>query len=466
MTDTIRYAPPPSLAGFLRSEAFISLITGPVGSGKSSAAMMKILVHAKRMRPQADGIRRARAVVVRNTRQMLTDATLPTFMTWIKNGVVGAYAKTDTRFDIRYDDVECDVMFRGLDDANDVRRLLSVEASFGVLDEFREIHPDIFDTLQARLGRYPSVAQGGCVTDTGAANHHLWGASNAPDTDTFWENYLTNPPSAAAIFRQPSALAPEADWLAYLPKNYYQTIAERKSEDWVRVYIHNEFGRSLSGQPVFRTFDRTVHVAATVPATLNKKLVLGMDAGLNPTIVVTQQTYDGRVVVHDAITGNEDGMGALRFCREKLKPLLTEKYARAPCAVVIDPAAFQRAQTDERSVADIVRAEGFDVEPAATNAVAARLAVVEKYLTRTVNGHAGLLVSPQAPLLIQALAGKYRYKINTKGLMGDAPAKEHPWSDVADALQYACLYHDGGATFGATSSGLLRPVEPVQYAWV
>ncbi|GHT94803.1 hypothetical protein FACS1894116_09310 [Betaproteobacteria bacterium] len=60
---------------------------------------------------------------------------------------------------------------------------------------------------------------------------------------------------------------------------YYERLAEGKSEDWVRVYLHNEFGRSLSGQPVFRCFDRETHVAKSPPNLLPGPLVIGVDAG-------------------------------------------------------------------------------------------------------------------------------------------------------------------------------------------
>ena len=98
------------------------------------------------------------------------------------------------------------VLFRGLDDANDVRRLLSLQASFAVMDEF-EIHKDIFETVQGRLGRYPMACwchrpewgvdakePEGCVTDTkGVPNSHIWGMTNPPDMDTFWENSQSDP---------------------------------------------------------------------------------------------------------------------------------------------------------------------------------------------------------------------------------------------------------------------------------
>jgi hypothetical protein len=151
--------------------------------------------------------------------------------------------------------------------------------------------------------------------------------------------------------------------------------------------------------------------------------------------------------VYDALTSED--MGALRFVREKLKPLLANKFPGRNYLVVIDPAAFQRVQTDERTVADIYKNEGFHVKPAKTNSIAARLAAVESFMTRTVDGKSGLLLDPEScGMLVQALAGKYRYKINSKGVKDESPEKSHPWSDVADAFQYLCLHADGGELFG------------------
>lgn len=467
MADKIElnYDPPPSLEEFLACEKFISLCSGPVGSGKSSAAMLKIAYHAARMRKQADGIRRSRAVVVRNTNQMLTDATLPTFNTWFKEGDWGSYMRTDKRFVLKFSDVECEVMFRGLDDANDVRRLLSLEVSFGVLDEFREIHPDIFNALQGRVGRYPAKKDGGCVTDDGKPNHHVWGVTNAPDSDTFWEDYMSNPPSTAEIFMQPSALSAEADWLDNLIDGYYDNIAEGKSADWVDVYIHNKFGKSLAGEPVFRSFKQELHVSETKLNVLSAPLIIGVDAGLTPTATIAQLDYQGRLIVQDSISG--ESMGALRFVREMLKPLLANKYPGRSSVVIIDPAAFQRAQTDERTVADIFKAEGFLVKPAKTNTITARLAAVDSYLTRTIDGKQAILFDKQGcSQLIIALRSKYRYKINTKGDKDETPEKSHPWSDYCDSLQYICLHADNGATFGARTATARKEIKPVAYAYV
>ncbi len=462
------YNPTPSVAPFFLADKFQNFIVGPVGSTKTTASIMKISYEASKVAKCRDGIRRSRCVVVRNTRQMLYDTTIPDFLKWYPDGVAGVFQKTDSKFILKFDDVECEVLFRGLDDANDVRRLLSLQITFGMMDEFREIHPDIFNALTGRLGRYPDKTMNGvgACDDHGRQVHKVWGATNPPDADTFWEDLLTNPPTNASVTFQPSGRSPEADWVKFLPDEYYDNLCHGKSEDWISVYVDGEFGRSLSGQPVFRCFSRETHVAKEAPNVVGSTVIVGVDAGLNPSATLGQVTYDGRLVIHDAITGNEGGMGALRFIREKLKPLLANKFKGLQVAVIIDPAAFQRAQTDERSVADIFKAEGFAVKPARTNSVAARLAACESYMTRTVGDKPALIVSPQAELLIKAWSGKYRYKINTKGETDNKPEKSHPWSDIADSAQYLCLHADGGGIFGSTQQSSRRDVQPVQYQWV
>jgi hypothetical protein len=451
MTHEINFEVIESLDDFFYSDKFISLAVGPVGSTKTTAGIMKILHHAAQMAPDKNGVRKSRAIWVRNTREQLRDTSIPDFLKWIPDGVMGSFLKTEYKFVIKVGDIECEVLFRGLDDANDVRRLLSLQASFFVFDEFREIHPDIYNAAQGRVGRYPDKMMNGvgCKTDDGRANAHLWGMTNPPDQDTFWEELLTDPPENVHVTIQPSGLSPEADWVQFLPDDYYDNLAQGKTEDWIDVYIHAQFGKSLSGKPVFRAFDRSTHIAKKEikPISDDSPILIGVDAGLTPAAVVGQVIFDGRVIVYDALTSED--MGALRFVREKLKPLLANKFPGRNYLVVIDPAAFQRVQTDERTVADIYKNEGFHVKPAKTNSIAARLAAVESFMTRTVDGKSGLLLDPEnCGMLVQALAGKYRYKINSKGVKDESPEKSHPWSDVADAFQYLCLHADGGELFG------------------
>lgn len=462
---TIKYIPPKSVQGYIQSEKFISLIVGPVGSGKTTASIFKILYHAARMRPQEDGIRRSRCVVVRNTMDQLKDTTIPSIQTWFPPEVAH-YAKTDKKMLIKLGDVELELLFRALDDADDVRKLLSLELSFAFMDEFREIPKAIYDAIQGRVGRYPSMAKGGCVKDDGAPNYHVFGSTNPPDYGTHWEELLSDPPENCDAFFQPSGLSPEADWTENLIDGYYDNLAQGKTQDWVDVYIHSKFGKSLSGMPVHRAFDREIHVAKgeLLPQKMGQGLIIGLDVGLSPAAVIGQVGYDGRVSVYESIVPDER-IGMFRFLNEYIKPALAKRYPGMPVVIIADPAGQQRAQTDEKSVYDVIRAQGFKVVPARTNAVAARIMAVDALLTRTVDGKPSILLDKHnCEHLIKALSGKYRYKTNTKGETDESPAKDHPWSDVCDALQYLCLHVDGGNMFGHQKTAA-KPVEKVKWLY-
>jgi len=460
------YTPPTSVVPFLTSDKFANFIVGPVGSTKTTASLIKIGYEAKRIVASPDGIRRSRVAVIRNTRQMLWDTTIPDFLKWYPDGEAGILEKTNSKFQLKFDDVECEVLFRGLDDANDVRRLLSLQLTFGVMDEFREINPDIYNALTGRLGRYPDKTMNGvgACDDSGKQIHKVWGATNPPDMDTFWEGILTEPPQNMHVTIQPSGLSQEADWVKYLPDGYYENLCEGKTEDWVDVYVHGEFGKSLSGQPVFKAFDRDTHVAKQQLTHIKLQthpLMIGMDFGLTPACTINQVDAQGRLLTFADLVS--EGMGTLRFCREKLKPLLANRFPGMNVLIVGDPAGQQRAQTDERSVFDILRAEGFRVISAKSNSVVARINAVDKMLTRSVDGKPAHLIDPSCTHLIAALRGGYRYKIRQNGETDDKPEK-NSHSHIADAHQYACLHADGNVT-GDSWSRKAVEVKKVDYVW-
>ena len=179
MSNTIAYTPPPTASRFIKDflpgELFYDWVIGPVGSGKSTANFFKLVYMAGLQQPGPDGIRRTRAVIVRNTSTQLRDTTLNSWFTWFKDGQAGKWFATDKKFLLKFGDVECEVLFRPLDTPDDVARVLSLEVTFAILDEFVQIPQAIVDALSARCGRYPSTIAGG------ATNWGMWGASN-PDT--------------------------------------------------------------------------------------------------------------------------------------------------------------------------------------------------------------------------------------------------------------------------------------------
>lgn len=475
------FTPVPSTEAFFTSEKFISFIVGGVGSTKTTAGIVKILYHAGRMAKDKNGLRRSRCVWVRQTKEQIRDTSIPDFLKWFPDGEAGTYFKSEMKYELSVGDIRCEILFRGLDEATDVRRLLSLQLSFAVVEEFRELNKDIFEALQARLGRYPDGMvvphkpewgndakdnpRMGCVMDDGTPNARLWGMSNPPDMDTYFEGVLTNPPANTHVTIQPSGTSPEADWVHLLPSGYYETLAVGKSQDYIDVYIHAKFGKSLSGQPVWKSFDSDFHIAKSpLRPILNevRPVLIGMDFGLNPSAAIGQLDLQGRMLVLAEATS--DGMGVLRFIRTILKPLLAERFAGAPVLVIGDPAGRSRVQTDEKTVYDILKTEGFTAISASTNSLIARIGAVDQFLNRQVDGGAGFLIDPTCHLLIGALRGKYRYKAKKTGEMDDEPEKNMA-SHLADSLQYLALHMDGQQSGGRMGSQVLAVERVSMGAW-
>ena len=210
MSDVINYTPPPTIKEFIRDhrpgELFYDWVVGPVGSGKTTGIFFKLIHMAARQKPSPDGVRRSRAVIVRNTLPQLRDTTLSSWAYWFKDGQAGQWLATQNKFVLKFNDVECEVLFRPLDTADDVARVLSLEVTFAILDEFVQIPREIVDALSARLGRYPASKDGG------ATNWGMWGSSNPDTEDNWWFDYLhNNLPDNARYFVQPSGFSEDAE---------------------------------------------------------------------------------------------------------------------------------------------------------------------------------------------------------------------------------------------------------------
>lgn len=428
---------------FHRSNAFARWLMGPLGCGKSYAIMWEILIRAAQQPLSASGKRRSRVIFVRNTRQMMLDSVLPILKEVFVEGKIGTWRASESVYQVRVSDIECDILLRPLEDDNDIRRVLSINATFCVVDEWREIPVSTIIQLAGRAGRFPAKEEEGC------AYAGIFGASNPPVEDSDWYRALeVTQPSGWELFRFPSALAPDASWRRFLRDNYYENLMEGGSEDYIRVMIEGEYGRSLSGRPVFPGFRSDFHVAKgplRPIVSADKPLLIGNDYGLTPACTISQQDTRGRFLTFAELTS--ENMGITRFVREKLKPLLADRFPGHPVLIIGDPAGSQRSQTDERSVFEVIKAEGFRVIPARTNSIAARVAAVEALLGGQIDGGPRHLIDPSCTMLIRALRGGYRYKIRKSGEMDDSPEKNE-YSHVMDSHQYACLHVD--ATFGAT----------------
>lgn len=490
MTST--YKPTPTQRDYMLDPQYVRVLAGPVGGGKSVTCVHELVRLACGQAPNAQGKRKTRAVIVRNTADQLALTTRKTVFDWLPPGQAGVWKAVEKTFILIAGlpdgtTVESEWLFIALDTPDDVRKALSLETTFLWGNEARELHPDVVDGLLGRLNRYPSMKDGGPTRSCALFD------TNMPDEDTWWHDKMENPPSNWAVYKQPAAIIkpetyierfdeepeevlldkdggewvvnPECDNYDHLPKQYYPNLIPGKTEDWLRVYLRSEYGRSLSGTPVYeKTFVPEFHIAKDQLKPIRgdaNPIIIGIDFGRTPAAVFKQRDPRGRVLTLGEVTA--ENMGIETFVNTKLNPYIANHFSGCSFVCAPDPAGFAKQQLNELSLVDVLKQAGFKCVRPPTNDPEKRIQAVERLLNQQTEGKAMYLVDPRCEMLIKGFRYGYRYKIKKNGDMEDRPDK-NPFSHIHDANQYADSVMDMGVRGMAQSSGR-REVKKSDYTY-
>ncbi len=434
----------PTVRAFFLDRRMVKCIMGPLGSGKSSGCVVSLFHYACMQKPDERGIRRTRFTIVRNTYKELMDTTKKTIDEWIgPMRPVWKEGKFMYEFSFRLADgtrVHSEWLLRALDRPEDIRRILSSDLSGAWVNEAREVGKEIIDMLEGRIGRYPGKRQ--------CTYAFILMDTNPPDVGHWlyqlFEKQIVEDPSLGekyVLFRQPSGLAEDAENIANLPENYYRNLVIGKDPDWVKVYVHGEYGYTKEGKPVFPNFAPSVHIAKERMSPIKGlELAVGMDFGLFPAAVIGQLSPKGELRVYDEIVSME-ATDISEFVEGLLMPFMRTQYGdRILFYVIGDPAGRNRSQLDSRSCFMVLRGFGINAYPAYSNSLQPRLQAVNGFLTRLVEGKPAFQINPNCETLIAALSGKYRFRrVRVSGEhYSDLPEK-NSYSHVADALQYLAM---------------------------
>jgi hypothetical protein len=431
---------PPTIARFFASSAFVRGLRGPVGSGKSTACCFEIMRRAKEQLIAPDGVRHSRWAVIRNTYPELKTTTIKTWHGLVPQNLGRWVDQGPPTHHLRFDDVDLEVLFLALDSPGDVAKLLSLELTGAWINEAREVPKAVLDALTTRVGRYPSARIGGpswfgVLMDT-----------NPPDTDHWWFRLAEEDrPNGFEFFAQPSGLSAEAENLPNLPPGYYERQIAGKTEDWIRVYVHGDYGFVQEGKPVVPEYRDGMHckefeLDARLP------LVVGADFGLTPAAVIGQRHHSGQIRWrYELVT---EDMGAKRFAGELRAFLAAHVPELEVERFVGDPSGDNRSQTDEHTVFQILRAEGLPFVPASTNDFTLRRDAVGHAFARLIDGEPACIVHPDCKVLRKGLMGGYQMaRIQVAGAerYQDKPVK-NMFSHVCEAQQYGMLGLGEGRT--------------------
>jgi RecA/RadA recombinase len=467
MAFRVEWSPPGPVAHqFSEATDFVTAIMGPVGSGKTTAALMKIIKVAAAQRPSpVDGVRRCKALVIRDTFVNIKRTILPTWHGWFpeKMGqwVGGPPAQHKLVFDLGTGPIELIVDFMGIGDDTIENLLRSYEMTCFYINEADLLSFDVLSFLMQRAGRYPSKLHGGPTWYGG------WLDFNAPEQDHWLhelliENIIPGGNGQVAdgyrLFRQPGGMEKGAENVKNLPPGYYERMLKSMPEWLARRMVHNLWGYSRDGKPVYPEFNDTIHVPEqTLEPVRGIPIGIGADAGGTPAAAIGQRMKDGQWrILAELATG--PGTGPTRFS-EMLVQTLVERFPGINVANDTygwcDPSAAYGGDGEDNDPAwltKVRRATKINFRPTQTNAPSMRQEAVRQPLTRLIDGKPGLLICRSCKQLRKGFNSGYHYrKIAVGGATGrfDTKPAKNIYSHLNEAAEYLLLGEAGG------SAGLL-----------
>jgi hypothetical protein len=472
MSINFKYKPEgDTLKKFMKSDDFFRGLRGPVGSGKSVACCIEIFRRSLLQQKNAEGKRKSRWAVIRNTNPQLRTTTIKTWLDWFPEDTWGNFAwSVPYTHRILVGELDVEVIFLALDRPEDVKKLLSLELTGVWVNEAREIPKSIIDACTMRVGRFPSMREGGAswygvIADTNAPEEdHWWPIMAAdvpvPDHISRDEALMLIKPDNWSFYTQPPALLEnkgkdgfitgyednmKSENKKNLTEKYYNNIIRGKTKGWIDVYVLNKLGSIEEGKPVYHSFKEELHITKNkIDLIPGQPIWIGVDFGLTPAAVFGQRTTTGKWNIINELVCFE--MGVIRFS-ELLRGEIAKLYKGYEVMIYGDPAGDFRSQTDERTPFQIMRNCGLKAIPAPSNDVALRIEAVDSTLSRLVDGSPGFNMSTDCINLKKGFNGGYHYRrLQVSGDRYDEKPLKNRYSHVHDALQYLMMGAGEGRT--------------------
>lgn len=485
------YSTTPSSKLLLSNKRPLTAIIGPVGSGKSTGAILTLIKRCSEQ-PLHNGVRRSRVCFVRRYGPELITTTLETFLQILPE------AKMKFNYPIRGklefinesgDLVLIELLFLPVSNKEDTKRLRSLEITYGFIDEANQVPQDVLAVLQDRVGRYPPRLNGGC-NDSGVII-----ATNAFTSDHWLRQFLykdfevISPPTGdyvlndeVLLVRQPPAVLqfgtehealdfldkvpreliekshhhfkpsksvngfwfvtnPYADNLENLPINYYSRVIPTKTSHDINVnYMNHLMSDAYNDSACYPMFNPDTHIVDKYPDLIKADLIaLGWDFGLTPACCVNavykNPEEPSKFTVYTIAEVYRENMGLERFVPEVIFKL-HELGIRHDADTIsyMDVAGQQRAQSNESTCQSVLVNNHFTLGGTITQNVVSRLEGVRNRLYAD-NGY---FIHRDCANMITGLMGEYKFS-ETTAAKGILKPDKNQYSHLQDSLQYAML---------------------------
>ncbi len=158
----------PVAAKFRDDKTFITSIMGPYGSAKTTTCFQKIINAAMWQKPDRDGVRHSRGMVVRATYGQLQTNVMEDWFAWFPKTADnwnGDKMEHDLWLDVPgFGTLHIQVLFRACEDEKRAEALFKgVNLTWVWLNEVDTLLPAVMRFALPRVGRYPGTREGGCA---------------------------------------------------------------------------------------------------------------------------------------------------------------------------------------------------------------------------------------------------------------------------------------------------------------
>lgn len=475
----------------LASTANVIFVNGPVGTGKSSGVVMKIVKFAATKMLPVNGVRRCRVIVARTDMPKLETSTAEVLQQWFTEPgkkpikFEGQYPKRATLTIGNHDGTVSEIEFilKGFpDNPKEIYDNFSgLPTNVLWINEVQTYSsPAMVEIGFQRTGRYLGADGGNqgerlVICDFNKPSEGHWIAEwekNPPDKEEavmniegleelgkelmpFKVEFISWPPPVLPIVDVMSGettgyrINPEADYFYKQPRGaayWIETLqANSKNPAYIKTNILNEYGFRSDGIPVFNhVYRESIHVAKTkLMPDIGRTLYIGSDpSGFRGAAIAAQFGAKGLEVYKDFCDMTEP-MSFNELLTNLITPWIREHgFQNENVVFVLDPA--NAANTQHLTPRDECRLAGFKAYNAPSNDPDARIESLRWFMQKL--GGLSICPSPDTKVLRQALGADYYWKKQGAIHLGKPrPEKTRGYSDVADSLTYLSLYFRRGA---------------------
>jgi hypothetical protein len=480
------------LTQFVMDNSRVAIVEGPIGSGKSKGARMRLWRHAcEQEKSPLDGLRHSRWGVIRNTYAELKQSVVKDWLEDFPEHLYGRFTYSKPfEHNIRVGDVALEVIFIALDSDEDISKLRSTQFTAFYFNEVQYASRAMFMEALSRTPRFPSAAHGratwsGVIADMNSPEEEdnwialmqgqvafpaHWSEEEKAEyrwpEEEGWKFFL-QPPALLEVLDERGAVkgyrvnpkAENSKWLQPIARGdgsyrpFYLGQAVGKSKAWIDSRLLNKITIYADGSPVFPQFRPERHVAKEILKPVHgQPVVVGLDFGRNPAAVFLQAIH-GRVFVQFELQGFD--VSAQTFA-----PMVKQEIARRFPSFKLeefrffgDPKGRDKGQATDTTPFEVFAAHGLKVKPAPVrqNNIGERLAAIDNLLERAPGGLEALVISQACPRLRMALTGKY--VVEKKPDSSAREPKKDQWADLPDAFGYGVL----GTGEGYAMTGRMAP---------